>query len=528
MTVYVVLDIFSPEAGMKDGEGDDARVYTDNNAKWTDSTRNNDGEGAKPLDVVYDKCYSSGNKCPGNFRQCESKHCNIQKWKKIIADLKATEITTTTGGETSTTTHTAVTVKVLGNIDACTKDCKNDLALPAADDSDWYRSAASAGVDIQAYKDSFGSTKEFIDGFFFSELDNDDSVSLQSFANVANGQKELEYFTVLSTGEWLKEGAVDADGVKTSEVIGAAGADGVATNVDVVITLTDKLIGEWNPYAWYPTYAPKTWGAIVYEVDTSNVDCVANKLYDRGYGYIYLQEGDHEAKFGEEGTANYFKDVLVAIAGVSANGANSETCTGNEGVTPGGDRRLQTVDTGVATYTWGCDSTGLECKPVCFMEKGFMTNNVADSKCAGVAPDPCGCKCFFDAAWTCSGDNVVCQATNSLTLERSNVGGLLCASRGSKKPTIDSFTKRVNGECENKLVAGFYPSETCMAKAQKTKEDREAALKAAAEEAARAASSTAAPADGMQESTEIENNMPEMLIESFAAVATVAAVAALA
>merc|ERR1719240_1623024 len=160
------------------------------------------------------------------------------------------------------------------------------------------------------------------------------------------------------------------------------------------------------------------------------------------------------------------------------------------------------------------------------MQQGVVTRTVADEKCAGVAPDPCGCKCLFDAAWTCSGDDVVCQATNSLTLERKTVRDLVCLGRGSEQPSIDSFTKRVAGACENKPVAGYYPSETCMAKAQE-----EAAAKAeaeAAEAAAAAATSTASPSVVAPVDAGVPEVEDGMSIESFAAAATLAAVAALA
>jgi len=169
---------------------------------------------------------------------------------------------------------------------------------------------------------------------------------------------------------------------------------------------------------------------------------------------------------------------------------------------------------------------------------------VAKSECAGVAPDPCGCKCFFDAAWTCSGDEVVCTATSSSTLQELTAGDLLCTSRGSKKPTIDTFTQRVAGKCEKKPVSGKRPTDACLAKAQTAKEDR-AAKKAAKAEADAAAAAlaakeeeaaAAAPKDSSAPATTETETQPEPdlgsilddSIESFAAAATLVAVAALA
>merc|ERR1719456_1347357 len=111
MTVYVVLDIFSPQAGMKDGEDTDttAEVYSHNDEKWTNSANTDcsgagtdvdpvvctgddiaEGEDQATLTVKYNQCFSSGNKCPENFRVCDPTYCHIDKWKQMIDDLKST------------------------------------------------------------------------------------------------------------------------------------------------------------------------------------------------------------------------------------------------------------------------------------------------------------------------------------------------------------------------------------------------------------------------------------------------------
>jgi hypothetical protein len=455
MTIYVVLDIFTPKAGMKNGEDTDtsAKVYLDNNHKWTDS-KNADtaGTGAAPLDVTYGTCYSSGNKCPDDFRVCEADSCNIDMWKELITDLKKDN------------KAMGITVKVLGNLDACTDDC-----VDAEDEGMDVRSVDTLKADVAAYEKYFpdeGAT-EYIDGYFFSNLNNEDAVTLKTFAAYAKDLKDAGDFIVFSTGAWLKETAT-LDAVDTlPDVVGTV--NGEAENVDVVITLAGKEFGEWNPFAWYPTYSPKTWGAIVNDVeagqDACQIETVAKMLFDRGYGYVYIQEFDDAGYYGDSGLTSGYFTKLVAAINKKNTGVDFTPCT---------ERRLQTVDTGVATYKWGCDSTEFECAPVCLKTTGVVTTDVAKSYCAGVAPDPCGCKCLFEAAWTCSGDTVVCEATNSLTLERSNVGSLVCSSRSSvPKPSISSFTQRVADKCENKPVPSFTPSSECMERAKITKAGRD-------------------------------------------------------
>jgi hypothetical protein len=495
-TVYVVLDIFSPSAGSledtdADGEGD--TVFASNDAKWTTS------------DSTYEMCYSSGNKCPEKFRVCKTEYCHIDTWKSTITKLKASA--------------DKIDVKVLGNIDTAESTRSSELLKE----------------DIAAYQKHFGaSAGGFIDGFYFSEIDPDNNQGITTYADAVSEKfiktaaavtetgytftGDADYFVVFATGEWLKSGTYNplTGGIKESPVL---------DDVDVVIAVSaseaDK--GNWVPYAWYPTYGPSSWGAIVTDVQAGSIATVADTMFDRGYGYVYLQAGDAESKF-TSATDTYFKTLAEAIV------AKNADITG---------RRLQALDNGVATYKWECDATQYECKPICSMQQGVVTRTVADSKCAGVAPDPCGCKCLFDAAWTCSGDDVVCQATNSLTLDRKTVGDLVCLGRGSEQPSIDSFTKRVAGACENKPVAGYYPSETCMAKAQEVKDERDAAIKAqeeaaakaeaeAAEAAAAAATSTASPSVVAPVDAGVPEVEDEMSIESFAAAATLAAVAALA
>jgi len=194
-------------------------------------------------------------------------------------------------------------------------------------------------------------------------------------------------------------------------------------------------------------------------------------------------------------------------------------------------RRLQDIDTGVATYKWGCDDTGFECSPVCLKSVGVTMTNVASSKCAGVAPDPCGCKCYFNTAWTCEGDSVVCSATDSRTLKTKTVGAKVCSSRGVERPALSDFTQRVADKCERKPVASRMPTDQCMQQAVKARQEREAgklAAEQAAAEAAAAAAAAEASTAAPETLPEVEEDLKDLNIESFATAATLAAVTMLA
>merc|ERR1719326_2841348 len=65
-------------------------------------------------------------------------------------------------------------------------------------------------------------------------------------------------------------------------------------DADVYVTLSTSDLGLWNPFSWYPYVPPSKWAAIVTEAtDTSAIP----KLFDRGYGWVYLtSEGGFSTK----------------------------------------------------------------------------------------------------------------------------------------------------------------------------------------------------------------------------------------
>jgi len=113
------------------------------------------------------------------------------------------------------------------------------------------------------------------------------------------------------------------------------------------------------------------------------------------------------------------------------------------------------------TPYWGCDDTLLECRPQCTKMNGLTISKVAVAECADKSFDECSCPCYYDAHWTCDGDDVVCKASMHGTV--SVVGDLICTSRGTPKPAITSFEERVAFTCEKQPTArGAYPVQQCM------------------------------------------------------------------
>jgi len=261
------------------------------------------------------------------------------------------------------------------------------------------------------------------------------------------------------------------------------------------VTLNDKAseLGVWTPYSWFSSlsngydFAAKHWGAVVTEASdeldygtalvSAGVESVLTKLFDRGYGYVYLTD---KVEFAV--TGKYLKTLIQGINKKKActTGVEAE-CTWVPPTTTGrrlgeaGLRGLQTQDTGVATTNFQCDDTLYECKPVCIETVGVVQNKVPDAKCAGAKPDICSCRCFYDAYWTCEDGQVKCKATISGGFE-STVGDLVCSTRGTPKPKWDASKAteaRAAGECEKlSVLREERPSDQCLATIAAEKEER--------------------------------------------------------
>jgi hypothetical protein len=240
----------------------------------------------------------------------------------------------------------------------------------------------------------------------------------------------------------------------------------------VYVTLSGSELGIWNPFSWYPYQSPSKWAAIVTEAaDTSNI----TKLVDRGYGWIYLT-----SEPGLASKSSITPGVLDALEAMT-------TTRRLQG------RRLVASEPAF----WGCDDTLLECQPICIRQVGAVTTKVSDALCAGEPIDPCACKCYHEAQWTCEGSAVVCKARlGAAPLEI--VGDKVCEMRGAPKPT-SSAELRIASECEPMTeMRGSAPTAECLAQWEKQ-----------------------APSDSEMP----DENAPPLLLDAFAAPLALAAIA---
>jgi hypothetical protein len=207
----------------------------------------------------------------------------------------------------------------------------------------------------------------------------------------------------------------------------------------VYVTLASKDLGLWNPFSWYPYVSPSKWAAIVTEA--TDASAVAT-LVDRGYGYVYLTSQD-----GFETASTIMESLLTTIEATSSRRQLQ-------------GRRLET--SGAATTRWGCDDTLFECTPICLKTTGLVTTKVSETLCAGAPQNPCACRCYHEAQWTCEGSSVVCKAKFGAG-ELQTVGDKVCETRGAPKPS-SSAELRVASVCEPlKEMRGSAPTAQCLA-----------------------------------------------------------------
>jgi len=287
-----------------------------------------------------------------------------------------------------------------------------------------------------------------------------------SLANIETASEKDNYFTVFALGEPLFD----------TSMVTAAGAP------DVWVTLSDDIssLGVWTPYSWFSDQKSKKWAAIVDSVPSTSVTATLEKLFDRGYGYVYL----HDYEFFNT-TSTTLGAVIAGIDTIKT-GRRLRRLLG---------RDLQTQDDGVVATQYECDDTLFECQPVCMQTQGVTRSKVADDKCSGAKPDHCNCRCYYDAFWTCENDAVVCKATMSGG-EEQTVGDLVCITRGTPKPDWDPTVKtRTAGQCEPLDVEQTRrPTEQCLAEYAAEPEKPEAVQEV--EETVEVPATTVAPVIG--------------------------------
>jgi hypothetical protein len=451
---YVILDIFSPDAGAVNNE-DEKIVFTDNHAKWTFSgsgkgTRAGYSKGM----TEYTKCFPAGQACPDDFRKCDASHCNIDKWGAFQKDLRGSN----------------AKISTLGFIET-RKPSVGDASVLVQ------RSEQEIRDDVKAYHLYEGAQ---VDGFYFNRVDTNDpdgsvNVILEIAAEIrdathSNFQGDANKVVVFGTGTALS----DEEVIGKHDAYPAAENHPGKPNIVVAVTADVEDKKNWHPYSWFPTVGPSQWGALLTNVGQGQVTEMAKLMFDRGYGYIGLHSyaasyRDADTELGPYSkVSEHVTEILAAIK------------DGWKEITKDG-RRLQAVTDAPDVFQWSCDATLFHCGAVCMRTTGTTTMIVSDAQCEGV-PDKCGCQCLFEAAWTCEGEKVVCTAKDTTTLERRRVGDLVCSSRGTAKPARAGFAEAVLDQCTPQYVAaGDAPAGVCLAFYEERVVKRKAAEDAALE-----------------------------------------------
>jgi hypothetical protein len=349
----------------------------------------------------YTQCYPAGRACPLNHGNCDPKYCKIDRWNEIIAFIRDES--------------NLGNIQVLGLLET-----KNEDGTP--------RTAQEISKDIMDYQ-----SLTPVDGFYFNQAhggkDRAKSVVMDLLA--INAGLVDSYFTVFGFGEPLFENA---------EFLSAPGAPDVWVTLDADV---DSL-GVWTPFSWFSEANAASFGAVVTSVPESRVRATAKTLFDRGYGYLYIHS-EPELNVSSTHLPKFFRELGGLVSTM---------------------RQLSETDTagpGVPALKYACDDTLFSCEPVCMETLGLVTTLVPDAKCSSLPrPDPCSCRCYYDAVWVCQGGVVACQASVTGGGAPQVVGDLVCEGRGTPKPTWRP-EERVAGACEPiRTARGLRPAPECL------------------------------------------------------------------
>merc|ERR1719421_1653406 len=168
-----------------------------------------------------------------------------------------------------------------------------------------------------------------------------------------------QYSTLGMDGFYFVGVGVEAGSTGTSvAAIGAPLFDADAVDdATVYVTLASSELGIWNPFSWYPYVSPSKWAAMV--TQATDIEGTIAKLFDRGYGWVYLTS---KADFGTK------SPIITAVLDAIQATATTRRLQG---------RRLQ-----VSEPFWGCDDTLFECQPICMKQMGTVTLKVSKTLCA--------------------------------------------------------------------------------------------------------------------------------------------------
>jgi hypothetical protein len=397
---------------------------------WTDSLNpesHKDVSGGWQTDY-YTSCYRAGNPCPEDHTVCSPDYCHLDRFRKIIADLKAAS---------------PGYINVIGVVDVG----------DSIESGDW-ETAVSA---VTTYREKLAN-ESAVEGFYFQHVPHNEW-KLMALMDVIAAHIDEAYRSPCihkRTCTHLNHEDVTVFGMN-APLFNRFAVDHRGAP-DIWITLVASWndpegMGKWTPYSWYPGMIPNKWGAMVFGASTYMLPEIAEMLYDRGYGNIFIHSGNDVNKPTDH---LFFLDM--ALRAVDVSGRRERRLA----LAP--ELRNEDAVNTIRKPMWACDDTRFECTPICIQTEGLVTVEVKKSLCTEPV-DPCLCNhvCYYDVRWEqrqhvaarsrettydiwgnpvhveVEGPDYQCVASQAGV--EMEVADLVCQYRGSLKPTAETWNK---------------------------------------------------------------------------------------
>jgi len=377
------------------------RIFTQNDEEdqikpggfWTDSLAPETHKYASAFRTdYYTSCYRAGTPCPEDHAVCKPEYCHVDRFRQIIADMKAA----------------SPWVNVLGVIDVSRT-------------TNWDKDVSS----VAEHRQRLNGTA-YLDGFFFDRVPHNEQ-KLRDLMDVI-----AQHIDQANRSACIAERTCTHINHKDQKVFGLyaplfnrfAVTHPGAPDIWVTMYTHWRSLGVWTPYSWYPGMIPNKWAAMVFGAPTSQLSELMAVLYDRGYGNIFIHSGIDVNKptdhffFADQALRQVGRDNARRLASAEVNG-----------------------DDEMRNPSWACDDTRFTCAPICIQTAGKVTVKVQKARCTELhgAADPCPCNdvCYYDVHWDKQGNDIRCIATQKG--EEREVGDMVCEFRGSRKPTPEQW-----------------------------------------------------------------------------------------
>merc|ERR1719387_3182487 len=330
---------------------------------WTDSRNPESHKYASSWQTdYYTSCYRAGNPCPEDHSVCSPDYCHLDRFRKIIADLKAAS---------------PGYINVIGVVDVG----------DAKESGDW-ETAVSA---VTTYREKLAN-ESAVEGFYFERVPHNEW-KLMALMDVIAGHIDEAYRSPCihkRTCTHINEEDVTVFGMNAPLFNRFAVTHPGAPDIWVTLFASwndPEGMGKWTPYSWYPGMIPNKWGAMVFGAPTHMLAKISELLYDRGYGNIFIHSGNDVNKPTDH---LFFLDMAIrAVGSEDRRLALAESNNGVEG-----------KESTIRKPMWACDDTRYQCAPICIQTEGKVTVEVKKSLCTEPV-DPCLCNhvCYYEVHW---------------------------------------------------------------------------------------------------------------------------------